>query len=239
MAAGVSSRFAGIKDSTSVDLYLHVDKAAPSITVDTSLNDASITVDSITDIAAGDVIDILEGIRFYQSIVTSAAGNTVGLGSPLDFAFTTAAIISTGHWNLARDGSGSTVTAYTLAPPNAGFQIHQISVSMTDGTEMDSAKFGGITALTNGILFRVINGITKNLPLVVNNMGFMEQGFDIQYDPKAAAGVFGFHAVKNYSETNGVVIQLDGTNNDELQCLIRDDLTALTLMAITINGHVI
>jgi len=223
----------------SVDLYAHIDKVNPSITVDTTLYDESIVVDSIASVAPGDVILICEGNRFYQSIVASAAVLTINLASPLDFAFTTAAIVHIGTWNLAVDGSGTTQIAHILPPTTAEIDIYQINVSITDNVDMDSAKFGGIAALTNGILFRVVNSTIKNLPLVVNNIGFSEQGFNIQYDPKAPAGVYGFQAKKNYHEINGISIRLDGSTNDEFQCLIRDDLTDLTLFDITVNGHIV
>ena len=222
----------------SVDLYAHIDKIIPSITVNTSLYDESIIVDSIASVVAGDVIIIYEGCRFYQSIVLSAAVLTINLASPLDFAFTTAAIVHIGSWNLAVDGSVTPKIAHIVVPPLCEFNIYQINVSITDNVVMDSAKFGGIAALTNGVLFRVVNHKIKNLPLVVNNIGFSEQGFDISYDPKAPAGVYGFQAKKNYPKVNGVALRLNGTTNDEIQCIIRDDLTDLTLFNITINGHV-
>ena len=239
MAAGRSGRYAGSKNVDSVELYLHIDKAAPSITSDASVDDEAFTVNSIVDVAAGDVIYVCEGIRFYQSIVASTAANTINLGSPLDFAFTTAASVYVGSWKLNVDGSGTTKVAHMVAPCDAVFEIYQITVSMTDATAMDSGKFGGITALTNGIFFRVVNGGTKNLSLIVNNTGFSEFGFDVVYDPKAAAGVYGLIAKKNYNETNGTLLKIDGASGDEIECHIRDDLTGLTLMAVTICGRVI
>ena len=223
----------------SVDLYAHIDKITPSLTVDTTLYDDFIIVDSIASVVAGDVIFITEGKRFFQSIVLSAAVLTINMASSLDFAFTTAAIVHIGSWNLNVDGSGTTQIAHVLVPPEAQVDIYQINVSITDNVDMDSAKFGGIAALTNGILFRVVNHTIKNLPLVVNNIGFSEQGFNISYDPNAPAGVYGFQAKKNYHEVNGVSLRLNGKTNDKLECLIRDDLTDLSLFDITVNGHIV
>jgi hypothetical protein len=239
MAAGRSGRYGGAQNVDSVELYLHVDKAAPTITSDTTIDDESLAVDSIVDVAAGDVIYLCEDVRFYQSIVTSTAAGTINLATPLDFAFTTAADVYVGSWNLNLDGSGTTKVAHMIPPCSAVFEIYQITVSMTDATAMDSAKFGGLTALTNGILFRVKNGRKKNLALVVNNTGFTEFGFDVTYDAKPPAGVYGMVAKKNYYETNGVLLKIDGASGDEIECYIRDDLTGLTLMAITVNGRVI
>lgn len=224
--------------TNSVDLYAQIEQATPAITVDTTLYDESIIVNSIAAVAAGDAIFISEGCIFYQSLVSSTSVLTINLASPLDFAFTTKATVHIGAWNLAVDGSATPKIAQIIVPPLCEFNIHQLTITITDNVVMDSAKFGGISALTNGILFRMINGTIKNLPLVVNNIGFSEQGCDIRYDDKAPAGVYGFQAKKNYLKTNGVVLRLDGCTDDKLQCLIRDDLADLTMMNITINGHI-
>lgn len=223
----------------SVDLYLHIDNALPSITVNASIDDESIVVDSIADISAGDVIVLYEDDRFFQSLVVSATGNTITLGSPLDYAFTTSATVHVGDWNLAVDGSLLVKTAHLIAPPNAIIDIHTINISMVDNATMDGTTFGGIPALGNGILFRLENGIIKNLPLVVNNLGFAETGCVVNYDDKVPAGTYGFRARKNYLKTNGTVLRVDGSAGDELQLLIRDDLTDLTNFNVTINGHIV
>lgn len=223
----------------SVDLYAHIGNAFPSITVDTNIDDKAITVDSISGVSAGDVIMIYEGCRFYQSIVLSAAALDINLASPLDFAFTIAAEVHIGTGNLNVDGSTTSKIAHIVVPPDCEFNIYQINVSITDNVVMDSAKFGGMAELTNGILFRVANHTIKNLPLVVSNLSFAEQGFIIQYDTKAPAGVYAFRARKNYSKINGAVLRLNGKTNDELQCIIQDDLTDLTLFDISVNGHVV
>lgn len=224
--------------TNSIDLYAQIAQSAPILTANTALNDESIAVNSIAGVNAGDAIFISEGCKFYQSLVSSTSVLTINLASPLDFAFTTEAIVRIGAWNLAVDGSVTTKIAQIIVPPLCEFNILQLTITIIDNVVMDSAKFGGISALTNGILFRIINGTIKNLPLVVNNIGFAEQGCDIRYDDKAPAGVYGFQAKKNYLETNGVVLRLNGSTNDKLQCLIRDDLTDLTMLNITVNGHI-
>ena len=90
--------------TTLIDLYAHIDKVFPVITVDTSIDDKSVVVDSIVDVAAGDVIVFYEINRVFQSIVLSATGNTINFASPLDYAFTTNGIIHVGTWNLAVNG---------------------------------------------------------------------------------------------------------------------------------------
>lgn len=257
----ISNRFVGVKDSTgeewklehnnampvniqdqhtdSVDLYAHIDEVVPSMTSDANLDDESITLDSVVGVSQGKVITIYEGIYFYQSLVKSVVDNDVNLASPLDSGFTTAAIVHIAEWNLNVDGSSVSKMAHIFLPAGVKFDVYQINVAITDGVVMDSGKFGGIPALTNGILFRAVNNRIKNLHLIVNNIGFSEQGFDITYDPKAPAGVYGFQAKKNWHTVNGISLRLDGAAGDELQFYIRDDLTELTMLNISVNGHVV
>lgn len=223
----------------SVDLYLHLDEAQPSITATASLDDTTLTVNSVAGVSAGDAITVYEGDRFFQSLVVSAVGTTITLASPLDYGFGPTAQLRVGAWNFNVDGSTTPVKAAIWAPPAAQFDLHSVQVTMTSTTVMDSAKFGGIAALTNGVLFRIVDGVTKNLPLIVNNTGFHEIGFSLVYDEKAPAGVYGLRASKNYCEVNGRSVKLGCCSSDELQFWIRDDLTGLDLLSVAVNGHIL
>ncbi len=225
--------------SETVDLYLHTVTAEPSITAGASIDDESITVDAITGVTAGDVITIYENNSHYQSLVVSTATNTINLASPLDCAFTTDADVYVGKWNLNLNGSSTAIKAYILAPPSGYFDLQEIRISMLDSSPMDDALFGGITALTNGLLIRRVDGTVKNKALVVNNLGFKEFGFDVSYSDKAPAGKYGLLAKKNYKAVNGVVIRLSGTSGDEMQAWLRDDFTDLDQLSIIISGHVV
>jgi len=230
-----------LQDQTteSLDCYLQVTNETPSLTAVINVDDTSFTVDSITGISAGDVITVREGTNLYQSIVLSTSVNTINVNSPSDKAFTTAATVDVGDWNLNLDGSSATITACFCPPPASKVDIYRVNVNITDGAVMDSSKFGGISALTKGILLRVKNHVNNNLNIVVNNIGFSEQGYSVEYDPKAPAGVYGLRASKNFSKENGVAIRLDGSIGDEFQLLIQDDLTDLTLVDVTICGHIV
>ena len=221
-----------------VNLYLTIDVVTPSIAVNTVINSRSLTVVNAAGILAGHAITIKEGSRHFQSIIQSVVGNTINMASGLDYAFTTAASVRVGNWNLNLDGSIATKTAYIQPPPNAIYEIHEVRMSITDDVAMDSAKFGGITALTNGLLFRLTNGITKNGPLIVNNIGFAEQGFEVFYDDKAPAGLYGVRTRINIKSVFGSVLRINGATGDKLNLLIQDNLTDLSLVTCTVSGNV-
>lgn len=220
------------------DLYFYRTDATPTITSNTSVGDTTINIDSNTGITNGEAITFYEGVRVFQSIVVSTTATTVVIASPLDFAFTTAATVESGPWNMNLDGSVTTEEFCIKPPPGACLRITRLSVNMQDGTAMDSGMFGGISALTNGFFFQVRNDCTNNVGLFVNNIGFKEQGFETDYDPKAPSGTYGVTHSKKLEEANGAVICLDGNLGCEICAEIRDDLTGLTMINATISGYI-
>lgn len=157
----------------------------------------------------------------------------------LDWAMGKDAVIEAGIWSVNVDGSDTTQIFSIKSPPLASIGIHTINCSMLDVTDMDDGTFGGLSALTNGILFRYIDGVVKNLAVIVNNMGFWEIGFRTEYSAKAPAGQYGFKARRHVPEVNGVKIRLTSGGASEFQVHVRDDLTDLNLVACVINGHML
>ena len=227
------------KDDIVADYYLYRTDATVSITTNTSIDDKSINVNSTVGVVVGDVITIYEYIYMFQSLVTATNATHITFGSPLDFNFTSNALVEIGEWNMAVDGSVTPQIFTIKSPPNQSIHIHGYRSSILDTTDMDDGKFGGITQLTNGVIYRYVNGITKNLCLIVNNLGFYEIGFVTEYSDKAPAGQYGFRARKDIPNLNGVAITLDYSDASEFQVHIQDDLTALDLFATIINGHMV
>lgn len=220
-----------------VDLYLYKLTLTPTISVDVSIEDLVITVDSTSGAANGDAITFYEGIRFFQSVIKSFTATTITISSPIDFAYTTKALVEIGKWNMAVNGSVTTQIFSIKSPPEISFNINTVNCSMLDSSDMDDGMFGGISSLSNGVIFKLVDGIKKNLALIINNLGFWEIGFDTEYSAKAPAGKYGFRARRHISEINGVVLKLLCKDNAEFQVHIQDDLTGLDLMAVTVNGY--
>jgi len=220
-----------------INLYLHVDNVTTNPTSNITIDTYTATLDIVVGASVGDVITILEGDRLYQSIIADITDSVVTVASSFDYAFTTAADVYMGDWNLNLNGSITPIVAHIGTAPLAKYDIYQVNITMTDGSVMDSSKFGGLDALTNGVVLRHKNGILKNLLLAVNNIGFSEQGFTLQYDDKAPAGVYGIQIKKNYKKVSGIAIRTIGSEEDELQFIIRDDLTDLSLLTVTVQGH--
>ena len=227
--------------STSIDLYLCKQNGVTTLTEDVNIDDTSITVVSNTGAVVGDCINIREDTRYFQSIVSNINGNIISFASPLDYNFTTNAEVCFGEWDLST-ANGTLVNPIEFSicpPPNAIYDIYEITVSFEDNAVMYESTFGGITQLTNGFIIRISDGYTKNLCLVSNNAGFREYGFDNIYEDKVPSGTYAFSAKKNYKKTNGVSLRIDGKTQDKIIVIVQDNLNALTKLAVTVHGHIV
>jgi len=221
-----------------LNLYLHLTEAEPSILSTQTIGSYVINVSPTTNIDANDAITIREAGRSYQSIVKSKTVDTVTVASPLDYAFTTAAGVRAGSWNLNVNGSVTPVEFEILAVPGATMFISSISLNMVDGSPMDSSLFGSIASLTNGLVLRHEGVITKNIALITNNSGFSEQGFITTYDDKPPSGVYGVRHVLSFPYYYNVVRRVEDSPTDRFVVMVQDNLTALNLVAVNIGGHI-
>jgi len=104
---------------------------------------------------------------------------------------------------------------------------------------MDDGKFGGGSALTNGIVLRANNGDMTNIWNVKSNGEIALLAFDAQYADKAPAGLNGFRFRNTYGgqSKHGVVIRLGFS--EKLELLVQDDLTGLDGFTMMAQGHVV
>lgn len=225
-----------------VDLYLHEHLGSNiTLTSNTTLDDTSLSVVAGHGAVAGNLICLKEGKRFYQGGVVSTDGVTINLDTPLDFAYTTAATCTATSKEMNVDGSSTTRPFHIQ--PNAGVKWDIVRVLFfVQGTgAMDSAKFGDQTALTNGIVLRKKDGEYKNVFNVKSNGDFANRAYDIAYDDKAPAGKTAVRIRRTFGgpSKNGVVIRLDGDSSEELQLLVRDDMTGVDAFYAIVQGHIV
>ena len=222
------------------NLYLCSQLAETTLASNATLNGNTIVVTNATGFATGKAINISQGNRIFQSLITNVTGTTITLASPLDYAFTTGAIVETGNWNLNQNGSVTPVIFKIKPPSGVKFHITAISITITDDGTMDDSKFGSLAALANGIVCRRVNGNIANFFLITNNRGFYQTGYDYQYNDRAGGtGAYGFLARKKIREVNGNIISLNGATDDELQIIVRDNLTGLTEFTVQAHGHIV
>lgn len=221
--------------------YLDIDIGTTTLTAGLAIEDLIVNVTGGHGAVSGNIIDIVEAGRFYQGIILSVSVNVLTMDTPLDFAYTTSAIVRIGNHNLAVNGSVTTVIAKTTPPSGVKWDITRVMVHIEDDSAMDSGRFGGIAGLTNGVVLRMKDGTHQNIYNVKTNGELSQRSYDLTYDDKAPAGIFGLTCRTTFAgpSKHGVVIRLDGNTGDELQLLIQDDLTELTDFHIIAQGHVV
>lgn len=235
-----------LQDQTSdiVNLYMHRHTGASAIlTTDTAINDYVLQVETGHGFNATEMVCFKENERFYQGAILSTTATTITLDSPLDYAYTDSASLTSSVLDLTVNGSPASPLVYHVKPTTGTqWDIVRILFYIEDDSAMDDGKFGGIAALTNGIVLRSKNGTYLNIFNVKTNGDFAQQAFDRNYVAKPPAGTGHSMIVRRTfggQSKNGVVIRLDGDSGDELELIIRDDLTGLSHFHIVVQGHLV
>ena len=190
-----------------------------------------------------EMIEITEGSKFYQSRVISLNVNTITVTNPQCFVFTINAIAKRVSPNANVLGSaGSPVIFSAMPPAGVSWDVNILSVNILDQTIMDDSKLGGMTALTNGVVFRTKNGTIENIFTVIDNSCFIRHcDTDNPYSDKAPAGFYGLNTKRRFNgqQGDGVSRRLVGDNEGQFQAVIADDLRPLNRFWIVIRGHVV
>ena len=149
--------------------------------------------------------------RNYQSLGPVSAGDHVGFPLPAQ----------------ARTTALGDVERLPVGP-SIVVDITRIMGTIIDGVAMDDGKFGGIDALTNGIVLRLNNGVISNHWNAKTNGDLGLICFDSAYTEKAPAGENGFRFRNTYAgpSKHGVTLRLGV--GEILEILVQDNLTALT-----------
>lgn len=224
-----------------IPLHIEINSGA-LLAAPLAVDDTTISLNAGHGAAAGNILVVKEGAHYYFGTILSFAVDVATMDTPVDHVLTTGASVCVGDSNLNKSGTLATPVVAHLAPvTEASWDITRLHVSITDNVAMDSGKFGGIAALTNGVVLRAINGNSKNIANAKTNGDLALYASAYEYDPKAPAGVYGFmsHHVFGGQPHVGVVLRIIGQDNDRIEVLIQDDLTALTAVRVVAIGHVV
>jgi hypothetical protein len=189
-------------------------------------------------LVATDQINLIAEDRSFIAYVVNVAVNTITVDTPIDYVFEAATavglIINT---NLAVAGSLASPRIFKVQAGVTPVFFRRFILTITDGSAMDDGKFGGIPALTNGLVLRIVNGFQKSIINVKTNSDLRQWAFDLQYADKAPAGVYGVSSRLTYAgkEKHGVVLSVSGTS--EVQWVVQDDLTDLLTLFQSAMGN--
>jgi hypothetical protein len=225
-------------------------KVTNSTTLDTLavLGAYTISVASATGISQGSFIVLFHPAseRFSTFYAVSVVDTTVTLDGPLDFAYPSGTFVDVAITNMNVDGS-STPQVFGLrgtgAPPGVDidFDLTRMIFECITDTAVDLSKFGDLTALTRGILFRSRNGIYHNIFNVKTNGELA--GIMYDWNPYAATnpvqGVDGFVSRLTFAGPSKIGVTVRLPIGEDAEIIIQDDLTDLTSFKIIAEGHIV
>ena len=214
--------------------------AQKTLAIPTVLNTYTVELDTGHGFIANENIFIAESDRFYQAEVLSVATDTLTLDTPLDFVFTTSAIVVKVVEEMAVDGSVTRqeFTIGTGATSTDKIHFTGMRINIMDGVSMDDGKFGGIAALTRGCIFRI-----KKADDTYFNIGNAKTNGDLGllfdnkvYTAKGAGGDNSVEFTWKVQQEDGAVIFIEP--GDAFQVIVQDDLRALSSLRIRLFGHI-
>jgi hypothetical protein len=184
------------------------------------------------------LLDVISERDFYATVI-NVVTDTITVDRPLDFAFTSAntlgRIVTT---EMAVSGSLASPQIFSIRAGATERDHTRVILSMLDDSSMDDGRFGGGNALTNGLVFRIVNSFQKTIFNWKTNGEIANFCYDVSYSDKAPSGQYGLRARISFAgqDKHGVALRLG--EGDVLQFVVQDDLTGLVSLKAVVQGHV-
>lgn len=193
-------------------------------------------------IIVGDVIELSNNDEFMQAKVLGVVTNQIELDSQINHAYITTDTAIKSKDSLLVNGSVTPVVFSILPTIVQKGDFTKIIIVIESTTSMDFTTFGSKDPLTNGCLVRVkkSNGDFRNLFNFKTNSDFIENSFSHFFQEKVGGGGFGFTSESTFGgqQNRGVVIRLEGSESEELQVVVQDNLTTgLIKLKMLAQGH--
>lgn len=235
-----------VQDQTTPPFALYFSKelaTATTLAANTAIDDVAVTVTDSTSFVAGVYLGLFSGVsgeeRFFFAEVLSKAVDTLTLDTPLDFAFESGDPIIALTRDLDVDGSTAPVVFRLAGSGLVPIDVTRIMITMETSTTPDLALFGNITALTNGIVLRRVDGDTRNIWNIKRNMDFANLAYDLQFYSSIGQGADGLTCRYTFAgqDKHGVAIRLE--EGESLDLIVQDNLTGINQFRIIAEGHLL
>ena len=234
-----------LQDQTSrmLDLWFLKGLAAPTtLSVTAVVNAYTITVAATTGFVAGCTVAITTQTGYYFGRqIGAVAGNVITLDTPIDIAYPAGSTCFPASRNMAVNGA-VTPQIFQIGPVGVatGFAVDIVRVNgyIQDDTAADDSLFGGIAALSRGIVLRKNNGVLQNFwNAKTNGELSLICASDLYYTGKAPAGSVGIRWRNTFAgtEKHGVTVRLEP--GEILELIVQDNLTGLEVFEAMAQGH--
>jgi hypothetical protein len=231
------------KDRTSplIIIPMAQEIAATILDVETVIDDYTIDVVNSTGFVIGQHIRIIDSgsDRFYQGTVLLVATNTITLDNQIDFEYTAGSQVIVATIKMNVNGSGTPqIFKHRLGTPSTPSvtNISRMIVTCVTTDPITLTKFGDLTALGRGLLFRKTGSEQINIFNIKNNRDMKALAFD--FDPSAelnpAQGENGFVTRLTFTKV-GAAIELKQFEN--LEAVVQDAIQGLLSFQIMLGGY--
>lgn len=214
----------------------------------TVIEDYSVEIADVTGFEVGQYLIIYSPVsnRFYTGYILSIVGTIIDVDTPLDSVFPIGAVVVGSITNMNVDGS-TTPQVFGLRgvavddPLQQTFHITRIIFYCLTTSAVDLASFGNLTALTKGLVLRKRNGSYYNIFNVKSNGNI--DGITLDWNAYESTnpnqGQDGFTARLTFNGDDKMGIVIDLTEGTDLEFIIQDALTDLTLLEVVAQGHIL
>jgi hypothetical protein len=221
-----------------VDKFVTRKLGTATLAAPTAVDARTITLEAGHGFANGSMIEIDDGNNCYQSRVITVATNLLTVTNPVHHAFSVASAVRRVSPDLNVDGSVEPIHFTFVPPENVECDINILSINMLDDVAMDDGKFGGITAIANGVVFRTINSHIMPIFTAVDNGCFRRHcDTDQPYSDKAPAGIYGLNVKRHFNGQNGDGVARRIGKGGSFDVIVQDDLRALSRFWVVVRGH--
>jgi hypothetical protein len=227
------------------DAYFNQEVSAFTIAADTTEStettlNYTFTATGGHGIVATDEILLLDvvGDRALQAVVIGVLVNDITIDRPIDHVFPTAStlgrIVTS---NMAVAGSLVSPQIFTFRAGVDAVDVVRLILTMVHGALGTDDQFGSIPALTNGFVLRVYNGLHKTVFNFKTNGDIKQFCYDVQYAVRSGPSNYGTSARISFGgqDKHGVALRVSG--DDVVQWIVQDDLTGLSSLRGSIQGH--
>lgn len=215
------------------------DKTDITLTAQAEVDDDVLNVSAGHGFTVDSYLTIRDGNNIAQSKVKSVTVNAIGIFSPLSSVFTTNSTVARGTIEMDTDGSVTpqVFKYYPSASATTPVDLQTIRLTMINSSEPDDSKFGNISELTNGLFFRRENSIITNYGNFRKNLDFAEFGATVVYSDKAGGGAWSTTVTFDVKRSFGTVLRMSPVYPDVFLGTVRDSLTGITQMRISLMGQ--
>jgi len=219
---------------------------ATTLSADSVIDAYTVVITSAAGATNGDHIRIINSAadRYYFGTCIGISGTTVILDTPIDYVYLSGSEVTFSNINLSVNGSVTPVvfTLRTGSPSiSSSVDVTRIMITALAASPVDLNKFGDITALTRGIVFRSVNDEIHNIFNAKSNQDLAGLAYDftVYQALNPAQGIDGFACRLTFAGQNKIGVALRVEQDENLEMIIQDDLTGLSSLKVILEGHVV